>query len=65
MTSVDESEPQIELKPLLEYASVRVWIDGLQQHWGGDPANDDSERLPMLVWATPVAGRYLNEWDRG
>jgi hypothetical protein len=24
-----------------------------------------TERLPLLVWATPVAGRYLNEWDAG
>src|SRR5438874_655756 len=38
----------LELQPLLEYASVRAWLDGLRQHWGGDPANDDPERLPML-----------------
>jgi len=44
---VDNPET-LELKPLLEYASVRAWLDGLQQHWGGDPANDDPERLPML-----------------
>ena len=54
---MDESEPQIELKPLLEYASVRAWIDGLQQHWGGDPANDDSERLPMLEAFCRAANR--------
>jgi hypothetical protein len=41
-------EPPVELKPLLEYESVRTWLDGLRQHWGGDPANDDPERLPML-----------------
>lgn len=38
----------MELRPLLEYASVRAWIDGLRQHWGGDPATDEPERLPML-----------------
>ena len=33
---------------MLEYEAVRTWLDGLRQHWGGDPANDDPERLPML-----------------
>jgi hypothetical protein len=41
-------EPPVELKPLLEYGSVQTWIDGLRQHWGGDPLTDDPERLPML-----------------
>ena len=36
------------LRPLLEYAAVQTWMDGLRQHWGGDPANDDPERLPIL-----------------
>lgn len=44
----NEPEQPIELKPLLEYVSVVTWIDGLRQHWGGDPATDDPERLPML-----------------
>jgi len=44
----DETEESIELKPLIEYASVATWIEGLRQHWGGDPATDDPERLPML-----------------
>ncbi len=44
----DTPEESIELKPLLEYAAVVTWIDGLRQHWGGDPATDDPERLPML-----------------
>ena len=42
------SERDSELKPMLEYEAVRTWLDGLRQHWGGDPANDDPERLPML-----------------
>jgi len=42
------SEPPVELLPLLEYASVQTWLDGLRQHWGGDPLADDPERLPML-----------------
>ena len=41
-------EAPIDLKPLLEYASVSTWLDGLKQHWGGDPATEDPERLPML-----------------
>ncbi|MDP9238981.1 MAG: hypothetical protein M3P30_16570 [Chloroflexota bacterium] len=36
------------MRPMLEYDSVRVWLDGLRQHWGGDPVADDPERLPML-----------------
>jgi len=41
-------EPPVELLPLLEYASVQTWLDGLRQHWGGDPLTDDPERLPMM-----------------
>ncbi len=41
-------EPPVELLPMLEYASVQTWLDGLRQHWGGDPLTDDPERLPML-----------------
>ncbi len=52
-----DTETPVELRPLLEYASVRVWIDGLRQHWGGDPATDDPERLPMLEAFCRHAGR--------
>jgi hypothetical protein len=48
VAEVTPNEDRIELRPLLDYASVRTWLDGLKQHWGGDPANDDPERLPML-----------------
>ena len=41
-------EPPFVLRALAEYASVRTWLDGLRQHWGGDPVTDDPERLPML-----------------
>lgn len=41
-------EPAITLRPLTDYASVQTWLDGLRQHWGGDPATDDPDRLPML-----------------
>lgn len=34
---------------LLEYETVRVWLDSLQQHWGGAPEKDDPERLPLLA----------------
>ncbi len=33
---------------MLDYVSVQAWFDGLRQHWGGDPATDDPERLPVL-----------------
>lgn len=36
------------LKPMLEYETVRIWMDGLREQWGGDPATDDPERLPLL-----------------
>lgn len=49
MTDDPQASPTpIELRPLLEYASVQTWLDGLRQHWGGDPATDDPERLPAL-----------------
>jgi hypothetical protein len=38
----------LPLRPLLEYASVQTWLDGLRQHWGGDPTTDDPDRLPAL-----------------
>jgi hypothetical protein len=38
----------MELKELLEYQTVRDWLDGLREHWGGDPVADDPERLPTL-----------------
>lgn len=44
----DSTEERVELRPMLEYASVRTWLDGLKRHWGGDPVNDDPERLPIL-----------------
>ncbi|HYM15509.1 MAG TPA: hypothetical protein VEZ14_08110 [Dehalococcoidia bacterium] len=45
---MSEGEAPVELRPLIEYASVRTWLDGLRKHWGGDPATDDPERLAML-----------------
>ena len=27
---------------------MQTWLDGLRQHWGGDPIADDPERLPAL-----------------
>ncbi|MGB1882377.1 MAG: hypothetical protein ACPHUF_00615 [Gammaproteobacteria bacterium] len=38
----------LELKPMAEYATVQTWMDGLREHWGGDPETDDPERLPTL-----------------
>jgi len=47
---VNENNPPapLELRPMLDYASVQTWLDGLRQHWGGDPATEDPERLPIL-----------------
>ena len=39
---------ELELRNILDYETVQIWLDGLRQHWGGDPATDDSERLPTL-----------------
>ena len=33
---------------LLAFQTVQTWLAGLKEHWGGDPANDDPERLPTL-----------------
>ena len=44
----DEQAMGPGLRPMLKYASVQTWIDGLRQHWGGDPVADDPERLPAL-----------------
>ncbi len=47
--TIDAPEEQpVALRPMLDYAAVRTWLDGLRQHWGGDPATDDPERLPVL-----------------
>ncbi len=43
-----EAQPEVILKPMLEYASVQTWMDGLRQHWGGDPETDDPERFPIF-----------------
>lgn len=47
MTQTQEETP-VDLRPMLEYATVQVWIDGLRRHWGGDPANEDPERFTIF-----------------
>lgn len=37
-----------EPRPLTDYDTVRTWLEGLRQHWGGDPEHDDPERLEIL-----------------
>ena len=56
---MNENEPHtlIDLKPLLEYDSVRTWMDGLRQHWGGDPETEDLERLPIFEAFCRQVGR--------
>jgi hypothetical protein len=38
-----------EPKDLLDYQTVKNWLDGLREHWGGDPASDDPDRLPTMA----------------
>ena len=45
----ENPQPSIVLRPLLDYAAVQSWMDGLKQHWGGEPATDNPERLEMLA----------------
>jgi len=49
MPDPPDAQEAVELRPMLEYAAVRTWLEGLRQHWGGDPAADDPERLDMLA----------------
>ncbi len=48
MVNEGETEAPVELRPMLDYRAVQTWMDGLKSHWGGDPATDDPERLPIL-----------------
>ncbi len=43
-----EEEVPVQLRPMLEYPSVQAWMDGLRQHWGGDPEHDDPERFGIF-----------------
>jgi hypothetical protein len=45
-----------QLRPLTEYAAVQTWLEGLRQHWGGDPVTDDPDRLPALEAFCRYAG---------
>lgn len=45
----DTPDASVVLRPMLEYTSVQAWMDGLKQHWGGEPATDNPERLDMLA----------------
>jgi hypothetical protein len=35
-------------KPITEYASVATWAEGLRQQWGGDPLQEEPEKLVAL-----------------
>lgn len=54
MSETTDEQPQ--LRPMADYASVRTWLDGLRQHWGGDPETEDPERLPILEAFCRFAG---------
>ncbi len=32
----------------MEYVTVKTWLDGLREHWGGDTSDGDQERLVIL-----------------
>ena len=49
MADSETPPDSIALLPMPEYASVQTWLDGLRQHWGGDPETEDPERLPILA----------------
>ena len=34
---------------LLGFQTVQHWLKGLEEHWGGNAATDDPERLPLLA----------------
>jgi hypothetical protein len=51
-----ENVQHVDLLLLSEYTSVQTWIDGLRQHWGGDPVADDPDRLPALEAFCRYAG---------
>jgi hypothetical protein len=38
----------VALKPMPEYEAVQTWLDGLREHWGTDPLEDDPTRLETL-----------------
>ena len=40
---------KLDLEVLLDYETVQIWLDGLREHWGGDPETDDPDRLPTLA----------------
>ena len=39
----------MEPDDLLAFETVGHWLDGLREHWGGDPVTDDPDRLPTLA----------------
>ncbi len=39
----------VTLEDMASYEAVQAWLDGLQKHWGGDPAHDGSDRLEILA----------------
>jgi hypothetical protein len=61
LTEDEASRAAIDLLPMADYASVQAWFDGLRQHWGGDPAHDDPERLTILEAFCRYAGRTPDE----
>jgi hypothetical protein len=63
MTETIDDQPQ--LRPMADYATVQTWLDGLRQHWGGDPETEDPERLPILeafcIFASVDPDRIIKE----
>jgi hypothetical protein len=54
--STDPARESADLHTMLEYDSVRTWMDGLRQHWGGNPESEDPDRVPILEAFCRFAG---------
>ncbi len=46
-----------DLQPLMDYATVKTWLDGLRKHWGGGVESGDEERLEILEAFCGFAGK--------
>jgi len=47
----------VTLEEMTSYQAVQAWLEGLRQHWGGDPAHDGSDRLEILAAFCRFVGR--------
>ena len=48
-------------RPLREYETVRHWDEGLRQQWGGNPLEEDPEKLEALQAFCDLIGESPDE----